>query len=207
MAYVFNLWNFYQAAERVCEFDITPADLPRIKDGTDEFIRSCLNAFGVTNEPTEWIITPFRSYYHSEYIGCDRPWEGRWDIGWTVRVILRQALTNHANILVDLPVDLDARDTTWKFGEEDPRHDTTALVIAVCRGSVNDITNLAMETVNDPLGELGIRSYQSDLFQLRQIFRGVTFPQWVGTGDAIVEKFNRHGGSVNFRELRIHPRF
>jgi len=95
MAYVFNLWNLYQTGEYSCEFDVTPADLSRIKDGTDEFIRACLAAFNVMNEPAGWSVTPFRSYYYAEYIESGRPWEGRWDIGWTVRVTLRLPLATY----------------------------------------------------------------------------------------------------------------
>src|SRR6266480_1604390 len=104
MAYVFNLWNFYKTGERTCEFDVTPANLPRIKDGTEEFILSCLTALDVRAKAREWKIK--------------------------------------SGVLLSLPIDLDARDKTWTYDQEEPRGDTNALVISVHRGDVIGVRGL-----------------------------------------------------------------
>jgi hypothetical protein len=200
MAYVFNLWNFYQSAESLCEFDITPANLPLIKEGTDEFIRECLKAFAITAEPAAWTITPFRSYYFSEYVEPNQPWEGRWDIGWIVRVSLRQPLTNHVNKLVDLPVPLDASDATWTYGEHDPRHETSALVVSVQAGEPMALNDQVKEISNGAIDKVQIRSYENHRTEIRRIFQGVVFPQWIEQGDRILEKLRQGGGWVNFRQ-------
>lgn len=211
MAYLFNLWNAYQPDDYVFEFDVTSANLPKMKDGSAEFVRACLMTFGVDIEPRSWQVTPTRCYYLSDYIGPREAWEDRWYTAWRVRVALRDPQRRSELGLARLPETLDALDSTWRHDFRDPRHDTTALIISVHIGSSNQLNRIAKQILDgarrgedlqtEP--ELSSRAYKGEVHQLRLLFKDISFPAWIENGDRIVDLCRTLGGMVNFRELSL----
>jgi hypothetical protein len=211
VAYLFNLWNLFWTSADTCEFDISPANMPRVKDGGAEFVAACLNAFGIDIQPRSWEITPSRCYYLSEYISPSDPWQDRWGIAWSVRVKLVVPSARVRHHLSGVPVTMDAPDLTWRYDDEDPRYDSTALIISVHKGQRQRV-----ETLERMLGESATQSnkyipavftalhdYSAHLFELRMLVRNISFPDWVESADRLTSMCREHDGTVNFRKLLL----
>jgi hypothetical protein len=205
MVYLFNLWNFFQLTDQCCEFDVTMANMPRMREGTAEWISECLSAFGLNLPARSWEVMPFRSYYFSSY-PYDEDWRDRWPEGWTVRVNFDSRI-DVPNKPLNLPIQIDTPDTTWDGEFKDPRHNNTALLISNHRTSLTFVEQLANEIViqagasgklsSQP--ELSIVSFGDDRHQLRIIFHGVTFPNLVDTLENLLDLCKQQGGTINWQ--------
>lgn len=55
------------ADDQGCRFDVTPSEFSLLGRGTPELITDFLLSMHVEAEPTTWSITPFRTYYYSQF--------------------------------------------------------------------------------------------------------------------------------------------
>jgi hypothetical protein len=203
MAHTFNLWNFYPLSSRVCSFDITPADISKINQGSGDFIAACLEAFQVRVPPASWTITPFRSYYFSDYTSSGESWGDRWSKGWNILVSVKSDLELSASVVLDrLPIFLDALDPTARPDDDSAPHNQTALVVSVYYKLWEEtIEEMVLQELQPlPVPEVSVQRYPTNEHQVRLLFRNVSFPDWLPTGEGLLEAFRKRGGSVNKRE-------
>jgi hypothetical protein len=204
---IFNLWNRYLPSDDICEFDVTMANAPRIKDGTSEFLEACLKALKVPNPPCSWRIRPFRSRFYSDYTGAGEAWEDRWADGWEVRVALEGSIENLESRLAEFPCRVNAIDRSWDGMTHDPLHDSTALLISVFRDeqTARETGRMLLESVRlhgvRGTHEVSVHAFGAKRHQLRVWFSDIGFPDWVHPGDEFCVLFEQMGGIVNRRHL------
>lgn len=209
MTSLFNIWNFFQRPDRGFEFDVTRANMPRMKDGTVEWVNSCLLSFGVDAVVSSWQVVPFRSHYFTDYRDSD-DWKDQWQIGWTVQVFVEPEEPSHINAFDAMPAPLSSPDESWSFFYEDIRHDQTALLISTHVSERKAVEALAQEIVvrveldgvRSEAVRQEIRSF-NDHHQLRVLLAGLTFPDCVEKLDQLVDLCRSNGGWVNWREALI----
>lgn len=208
MVYLFNLWNFFKHENGTYEFDVTEGNYPSVNNGTEEWIKQCMFAFGVEVTVSSWEVIPFRTYYLSSYPGKNENWEDRWTKGWTIRVFPDGETPPVKNQLFDVPRDVDVADATWNDElEEDERHNKTALIISDHQDELTRVEQLAQEIITrtdlgsgqDVNAELAIHSFGEEIHQLRITLTGVTFPDDVATLDRLLEHCKHYNGVVNWR--------
>ena len=89
MTTAYQIWGLHKAIDnpnQVC-FIVTEGGLGLFSIGyDDQFIDNLLSDLGVGGVVTDWVITPYRSYYHSEYIDIDEEWQDRWYIIWKAQI-------------------------------------------------------------------------------------------------------------------------
>jgi hypothetical protein len=196
--------------DKKIEFDITTANAPRMKEGTSRFIESCLNMTGVKKKAIEWNVTPFRSYYFSDYLAKKEHWEDRWADGWMVNVIVDSRVEDFTNSCVPLPIKIDEEDETWDYNYQDPNHDRNALMISVFNESdtnVDSTRDLILKEINrrvskDRVGiDISTRALDDKYYQLRVLLQGVQFPNWIEVGDHLLGYIKELKGIVNYRDL------
>ena len=204
MAHLFNLWNFYPLSSRVCSFDVTPANISKVNRGSADFITACLEAFEVRVPSVSWTITPFRSYYFSDYTSSGESWRDRWSKGWNILVDLRSEFEWSAPVVLDrLPIFLDALDSTARPDDDSAPHDHAALVVSLFRSQWEEaITEGVLQEVRSlPAPQVSVYGYATNERQLRLLFRDVSFPDWLPAGERLLEALRKRGGSVNRRDL------
>ncbi|MDQ3819310.1 MAG: hypothetical protein M3362_16760 [Acidobacteriota bacterium] len=207
MTYLFNLWNFFQHSDNICEFDITRANMPRMKDGTSEWVKDCLSAFGLDVDVSTWEVKPFRSHYFSDYWDSTN-WQDRWTAGWNIRVVTKDKMPSFVNRLSTLPEHISTSDTTWEYGFVDPRHDSTALLISDYKGQLIRVEQLEQQVLAEAgagdklIGkhQVSIRSFGESMHQLRIFFYESIFPDSVDVLENLVELCRRNGSATNWRE-------
>jgi hypothetical protein len=210
MPAIFNLWNVYFPGDDTCEFDVTMANAPKINQGTREFIAACLKALGVPNPPGDWHIRPFRSQFYSDYSSPGEAWEDRWARGWEVKVRLDGPTQNLASRLAEFPQHVDMLDETWDGVGEDPRHDSTSLLVAVFKDDEQGTQQIGDEILvwanrerPGGIAHVSVHSFDPLRGQLRVWFSDIAFPDWVPIGEKLKERCRELGGLVNRRDLDL----
>src|ERR1700761_6043478 len=131
MVPIFNLWNIYFPGDDTCEFDVTMANAPRLKNGSLELITASLEALEVPNRPRDWRLRPFRSQFYSDYPDSRERWEDRWPIGWEIKVWLEGQTRGLDSRLEEFPRRISVLDATWDGSDDQSARASDALLISV----------------------------------------------------------------------------
>jgi len=204
MAYHFNLWNFYKSADRVCEFDVTAANMPRMKDATREWIEDCFAAFELKASVSTWEVRPFRSHYFSSYPDED-DWQDRWTRAWNVSVVTQDEIPDSHLKLEGLPRKIESPDPTWSSGFVDPRHEVNAMLISNFRSETAKVVEIEQAVLaaarsedllaTKPVAE--IRSVDKSIHQLRILFEA-HLPECVAPLEGLLESCRKYDGITNW---------
>src|SRR5262252_1950771 len=117
---IFNLWLPNVLHEREVCFDVTQGNIPELDRGTREWVTEALRYLGISCEPLDWTIKPWRSHYFSDYPDYES-WEDRWRIGWTVGVNTNREVSLQGLPLLT-PVAFDQLDPSWDGNFKSENH-------------------------------------------------------------------------------------
>ncbi|MCY1022074.1 hypothetical protein [Pyxidicoccus sp. MSG2] len=186
-------------------FDVTRANMPRLQDASEEWIRESLRALGLGDAtPRTWKVQPLRTHFYSDYPG-EPEWRDRWPIAWSVEVTLDSHPGTSARPSWDEPVFVDALDETWSGDFDDAPHDRTALVIAafVRRKAVVDPLTREVQGAAGlgNLQQVSTRPRPPTSEQTRLLIEVPDFERSVSALEGLLPKIQGLGGVVNWRQL------
>ncbi len=177
---IFNVWNPARTSDDEVAFDVTQANAPRVAAGDANWIASCLRAIGVSAKASGWSIQPARCYFYSDY--AEEPeWRDRWPDTWIVKTRLDGRAPDEFGPPSPLPRLVDQYDSTWSYGETDPEHDRTALLILIVRGSIKDASEardriLTSIPLKLPTPTTIVEKVCADWSRIRILLTGSLFP-------------------------------
>ena len=183
--------------------------MPKMKDGSKEFIGACLKALNVSSPVESWTTTPSRSHYFTDYASPKEAWKDRWQRAWTVRIKLTEPEQGTHRKLERLPIRIDELDSTWTGHEVEDRHDTTALVNSTHIAEPDKMDSVRQQilkdikTINTIEPTVSLATFTPNQHQLRMLFHPVQFPDWIPIGDQILSLCQQNGGIVNYRKLSV----
>ena len=138
---LFNVWNPARVSAGEVSFDVTRANVARVRSGDAEWIAACLEAIGVAAAARDWSVEAARCHFYSDYAD-ETEWRDRWPETWVVRVRLDGAAPADFGAPASVPRIVDRYDRTWRHGDVDAAHDRNALVVLVLRDRTTEATRV-----------------------------------------------------------------
>lgn len=190
----FSLWHgVLQDTDRYA-FDAVAEGFEQLNEGTPELMGRFLAALGLSSEPIDWDVEPFRTPYYAVTPDA-APWRDRYRLAWRVIVVLTRALKIQGRSRLPGRSMTSGWDDTWQDPVDLPLAESAterAVVIA-------DFGAHTWHKVSSTIGQLG--SYEAlyltqDIVQARINCGLITFPDESEVVDGVVAACREAGASV-----------
>lgn len=202
---IFNLWlPVVPHAREVC-FDVTRGNIPELDRGSREWVTEALYCLGISCEPLDWTIKPWRSQYFSDYPDYES-WEDRWRVGWTVAVSTKGEVSLQGSPLLT-PVAFDQLDSSWDGNSQPKNHNGRALILAYRKRQENSARAATFAELVEqglPRGlvveSFGQRKVHDAWTEFRTMVTGEVFPNCAQGLDSLVSLIKGQGLIVDWQE-------